>query len=74
MHKTPRKILLVDHEDPIREILRSVLEGAGYNVTAARSREEALKKIDKKLPDVIISEAELPPVKSGFHFYTPKNY
>lgn len=69
MHKTPYKILLVDHEDPIREILRSVLEGAGYNVTTARNREEALKKIDKKLPDIIISEAELPPVKSGFHFY-----
>jgi len=69
VHKTPYKILLVDHEDPIREILRSVLEGAGYNVTTARNREEALKRIDKKLPDIIISEAELPPVKSGFHFY-----
>ncbi|WP_372369252.1 response regulator [Candidatus Uabimicrobium sp. HlEnr_7] len=69
VHKTPKKILLVDHEDPIREILRSVLEGAGYIVVTARNREEALKKIDKKLPDIIISEAELPPVKSGFHFY-----
>lgn len=67
--KSPRKILLVDHEDSIREIFRSVLEGAGYKVSTARNREEALKKIDKKLPDLIISEAELPPIKSGFHFY-----
>ena len=66
---TSKKILLVDHDDSIREIFRSVLESSGYQVVTARSREEALKKVDKKLPDLIISEAELPPEKSGFHFY-----
>jgi CheY-like chemotaxis protein len=40
-----RKILIVDDEADIREILQFNLENAGFNVECASSAEEALEKL-----------------------------
>ena len=39
------RILIVDDEEDIREILQFNLENAGYDTDTASSAEEALKKI-----------------------------
>lgn len=61
-------ILLVDNFDQIREVTHSILEGGGYQVTALGNAVEALKMIDKKKPDLIISEVELAGI-GGIGFY-----
>jgi two-component system, cell cycle sensor histidine kinase and response regulator CckA len=54
-------ILVVDDEKPVRELIRTILEGAGYPVLDARDGKEALQtfslfsnKIDLLLTDVIM--------------------
>ena len=43
-----KKILIVDDEAGIREILQFNLENAGFEVDCASSAEEALEKLHKK--------------------------
>lgn len=39
----PRKVLIVDDDPVIRDMMVEILEGEGYPVTAARNGDEALK-------------------------------
>lgn len=55
-----KQVLLVDNFDQVREVTKSILEGAGYAVAAASNIGDALKLLSKKKPDFIISEIELP--------------
>lgn len=59
------KILVVDDEKPIVEILKYNLEKEGYQVVTAFNGEEALEKVSSEKPDVIILDIMLP-VKDGF--------
>ncbi|HVY48866.1 MAG TPA: response regulator, partial [Minicystis sp.] len=53
-------VLVVDDEDDARELLTSVLEGAGAAVRAARSVAEALARIAEQRPDVLVSDVGMP--------------
>ena len=53
------KILLIDNEDSIRSAFESVLTQAGYTVVIAKSREEALARIDEAKFDLIYIITEL---------------
>ncbi|WP_320176211.1 response regulator [Maridesulfovibrio sp.] len=56
-----RKTVLVA-EDSItsRMLLKNVLEAAGYNVITAVNGLDALQKIESSLPDVLVSDVEMP--------------
>jgi two-component system response regulator VicR len=54
------RILVVDDEPPIVEILAYNLKRANYEVFVARDGEEALDKARRELPDLIILDLMLP--------------
>jgi len=56
------KILIVEDEEDILELVRYNLEREGYNVSGVLSGEEALKKIKAEAPDLIILDLMLPGV------------
>lgn len=54
------KILLVDDEEDILNILKFLLEKEGYEVDTAPNGEEALKKVEKKYYDVVLTDLRMP--------------
>ena len=48
------EILLVDDEKALRDSLKAVLQGEGYEVRTARDGDEALVKIAEKRPDLVL--------------------
>jgi two-component system alkaline phosphatase synthesis response regulator PhoP len=54
------KILIVDDEPDIIEILKFNLENEGYNVISAANGKEALKLADKHIPQLIILDLMMP--------------
>ena len=48
------EILLVDDEKALRDSLKSVLLGEGYEIRTARDGDEALVKIAEKRPDLVL--------------------
>ncbi len=53
-------LLIVDDEDAIRTVLRLILVRAGYDVFEAENGEEALLKVAKEKPDLIILDVMMP--------------
>lgn len=66
---TPEKhrLLVVDDEPIIRETLAIMLTHAGYEVATAVDGFDALLQIKRSVPDVIISDLNMPQM-SGFEF------
>jgi CheY-like chemotaxis protein len=56
----PVKILVIDDDPDIRDVLDVLLEGEGYDVTAARDGEEGLAKIKEENPNLIILDLLMP--------------
>ncbi|MDX2478973.1 MAG: response regulator [Desulfuromusa sp.] len=54
------KILLVDDVDLFLELERSYLEGCNYDLVTASSGEEALQRLDKVAPDVLLLDYYMP--------------
>ena len=52
-------ILVVDDEPLQREILKTILDDAGYETYTAASGEEALKTIEKYHPDVLLTDLRM---------------
>ena len=48
------EILIVDDEKALRDSLKAVLQGEGYEVRTARDGDEALVKIAEKRPDLVL--------------------
>lgn len=61
----PNKILVVDDEKPIVDIVQYNLEKEGYRVVTAFNGEEALLLVEAEKPDLIILDIMLPR-KDGF--------
>ncbi len=61
----PPTVLLVEDSLTTREVERSILLSAGYNVDIASNGKEALEKIGVKEPDVVVTDIEMP-VMNGF--------
>ena len=57
-----KKILVVDDEKPISDIIKFNLEKEGYEVIVAFDGEEALEKVEAEDPDLIILDLMLPKV------------
>jgi two-component system response regulator AtoC len=55
-----RRVLVVDDEENIRLVLRTLLKKNGYDVEVADSGEAALALVDSFGPDVIITDVRMP--------------
>ena len=54
-------VLVVDDEAPIREVVRRVLEVAGYEVTQAASGLEAIEMLSAGAPlDLLLADLQMP--------------
>ena len=60
MKKKDIKILLVDDEPDVIEIIKYNLEQEGYSVKTASNGREALKKAKKSIPNLIIMDVMMP--------------
>jgi CheY-like chemotaxis protein len=65
MPMTKCQILVVDDDQSVRESVAMSLMAAGYDVVAAEDGFRALSQLRKKLPDVILSDLDMPGM-SGF--------
>ena len=62
------KILVVDDERGLREVLSIMLKRAGYTVTEASDGEEAIGHIQKEIFDLVITDLRMPhPPGSRLH-------
>ncbi|BAN75721.1 two-component response regulator [Lacticaseibacillus casei DSM 20011 = JCM 1134 = ATCC 393] len=57
-----KKILVVDDEKPISDIVKFNLDKEGYDVVTAYDGEEALKKVESESPDLILLDLMLPKI------------
>ena len=55
-----RRILIVDDEAHILQVLSLKLGNAGYEVFAAEDGEEALEVVAQKRPDLVITDFQMP--------------
>lgn len=60
-----KKILIVEDDKFLRELIFRKLENEGYQVVAAVEGEEGLKKADEEKPDLILLDLILPGI-DGF--------
>jgi DNA-binding response OmpR family regulator len=61
---TQARILVVDDDDPLREVLRNQLEAAGYQCDDARDGQEAIDKLRAGGVDLMLLDINMPE-KSG---------
>jgi two-component system response regulator AtoC len=55
-----RRVLVVDDEENLRLVLRTLLRRHGYEVEAAPSGEDALALVDSFGPDVVLTDVRMP--------------
>lgn len=60
MAEKPKKILVVDDEDSVREIYRHEFLNNGYTVVVAADGEEGLLKAGEEAPDMLLLDIMLP--------------
>jgi two-component system response regulator AtoC len=57
---TVRRVLVVDDEENLRLVLRTLLRRHGYEVEAAPTGEDALALVDSFGPDVVLTDVRMP--------------
>ena len=61
MHpQTRRSVLIVEDDRKLRELYRSALRNAGYDVAAVEDGTDALYRIEHWTPDVVVLDLALP--------------
>lgn len=61
MEKTPKKrILVVDDDAGVRDVLKSMLEMAGYSVSVAENGKEAMRALRVEGADLILTDLVMP--------------
>ena len=68
----PKTVLVVDDEPVIVEISKRKLEELGYTVMTAFNGEEALGCLQKKIPELIILDIQMPKM-NGYTFVMEKS-
>jgi len=54
------RVLVIDDEEDIRNLLQTILTGNGFEVFTAKSGEEGLIKVDEVHPDLVVLDVVLP--------------
>lgn len=55
-----KKIMIVDDEPDVVDLVKLVLKSEGYDVVTAGSGKEALEKIGKEMPDLVLLDIMMP--------------
>jgi len=55
-----KTVLLVEDEEPLRQVLRELLEREGFTVVEASDGVQALDEVDRSAPDVVVLDLNLP--------------
>ncbi|HEX5245178.1 MAG TPA: response regulator [Tepidisphaeraceae bacterium] len=63
------QVLVVEDEPRMRELLERAMRGWGFEVTTARSGEEAMRQLAEAVPDVVVLDLNLPGV-DGLDFFS----
>jgi two-component system chemotaxis sensor kinase CheA len=58
--RQPRRILVVDDSPNTREVIRTILEDAGYTVETAKDGEEALVRLAREPAHLVVTDIEMP--------------
>ena len=58
--KNTKKILVVEDEAPLREVLRDNLEAEGFSVIEAADGAEGLRQANREKPDLILLDILMP--------------
>lgn len=58
------RVLVVEDDETVADVLREVLEGSPFDVRFAASAEEAMALVDEAVPDLVLTDISLPK-KSG---------
>ena len=66
--KDAAKILIVDDDADYQAAVKSILEGAGYEVIQAQTKEEGLEALKMGHPDLVILDIMMTRTTDGFHF------
>jgi DNA-binding response OmpR family regulator len=66
----PHKVLLVDDDDAVRDMMTLTLEHKGFDVVAATNVTEALQLITTRSFDVLITDLHMPNPSDGFAVIT----
>jgi DNA-binding NtrC family response regulator len=64
------RVLLVDDDDAVRSMMNVTLESKGFDVVAAASVTEALRRISTETFDVLITDLHMPNPGDGFTVVT----
>jgi DNA-binding response OmpR family regulator len=67
---TSHRVLLVDDDDAVREMMSAILQAKGFDVVVAASVTEALKLIVTEPFDVLITDLHMPNPSDGFAVIT----
>lgn len=60
IEETKRSILVIEDEKNMRDILKMLLEGEGYEVSAAKDGAEGLDFLNKDIFDLVITDVRMP--------------
>jgi CheY-like chemotaxis protein len=60
--KAMASILVVDDEEEVGEVIRRVLERAGFEVTVVTTAAAGMQHVDRQAPDVVITDVIMPKV------------
>ncbi|HWR13636.1 MAG TPA: response regulator [Terriglobales bacterium] len=60
------QVLLVDDEEPILRLLKTVLEMADFSVSVASSASEAIKVLRQELFDVVVTDLRMETPLAGY--------
>ncbi len=60
MPKTPKKILIVEDEKPIRQALELKLSKAGFSITPVSNGKDAISKVSEQKFDLILLDLMMP--------------
>jgi two-component system, OmpR family, response regulator VicR len=63
------KIMVVDDEPDVVDLVKLVLESDGFSVVTAYSGKEALEKIDREMPDLVLLDIMMPQM-DGWEVYS----
>ena len=58
--RAARTILIVEDEEPLRRVLKDLLERDGYKVLEANNGVQALDQVDRGAPDLVVLDLNLP--------------
>lgn len=53
-------ILVVDDDDNMRHLMKTILERQGHGVTIAKDGLEGLARVDEKSPDLVVTDIVMP--------------